>query len=79
MYNCSAEGYERVAGLLGEITGTKQSAVLSGEKKIGTTKISGVSIISDKPNENPLNLLDTITDEQAKKAKALVYEPLKKM
>lgn len=37
------------------------------------------NVLSDKPNENPLNLLETITDEQAKKAKALVYEPLKKM
>lgn len=59
MYNCSAKGYERVAGLLGEITGTKQSAVLSGEKKIGTTKISGVSIISDKPNDEDYTIQAT--------------------
>lgn len=48
LYNCSAQSTERVGGLIGEITGTKQSEVLLGIKKIGTTTIDKVSILSEK-------------------------------
>lgn len=52
LYNCSVQSTERVGGLIGEITGTKQSAVLTGTGVIGTTSIKNISVICTISNDN---------------------------